>query len=98
VLCVPRVDPPRGDHALSTAPPLRNSTWGIILVSLLLVLGKYQRRNPMFKPEVRTDEIIVLPLGEIVPVEVTMHFTDEEHALWWASLSYAQKEIICEDL
>lgn len=52
----------------------------------------------MFKPEVRTDEIIVLPLGEIVPVEVTMHFTDEEHVKWWASLSYAQKEIICEDL
>lgn len=51
-----------------------------------------------FKPEVRDDEIVVIPLGEMLPMEVTMWFTEEEHDLWWASLSYEQKEILCEDL
>lgn len=45
----------------------------------------------------RDDEVVILPLGEIVPREVTSTFTEQEFAQWWTSLSSLQREILSED-
>jgi len=44
----------------------------------------------------RNDEVVILPLGQIVSQEVTRSFSEEEFAQWWASLSGTQKDIVSE--
>ena len=44
----------------------------------------------------RDDEVVILPLGELVSQEVTRSFSEEEFAQWWASLSGTQKDIVSE--
>ena len=44
----------------------------------------------------RNDEVVILPLGQIVSQEVTRSFSSEEFAQWWASLTSTQKDIVSE--